>query len=142
MVSYVWPIALVVFSNTLYQICAKEVPGGVNAFATLTVTYLVGALASGVLFFVTGNGASLLQEYGRLNWASFLLGLVIVGLAAGWIYAYKAGWPVSTAFIVQSAILAGFLLLAGYLLYHEPLAWNKIAGVVICLIGLYVINYK
>lgn len=62
MVSYVWPIALVVFSNTLYQICAKEVPGGVNAFATLTVTYLVGALASGVLFFVTGNGASLLQE--------------------------------------------------------------------------------
>ena len=113
-----------------------------NAFATLTVTYLVGALASGVLFFVTGNGASLLQEYGRLNWASFLLGLVIVGLEAGWIYAYKAGWPVSTAFIVQSAILAGFLLLVGYLLYHEPLAWNKIAGVVICLIGLYVINYK
>ena len=142
MVSYVWPIALVVFSNTLYQICAKEVPGGVNAFATLTVTYLVGALASVVLFFVTGNGASLLQEYGRLNWASFLLGLVIVGLEAGWIYAYKAGWPVSTAFIVQSAILAGFLLLVGYLLYHEPLAWNKIAGVVICLIGLYVINYK
>lgn len=142
MVSYVWPIALVVFSNTLYQICAKEVPGGVNAFATLTVTYLVGALASGVLFFVTGNGTSLLQEYSRLNWASFLLGLVIVGLEAGWIYAYKAGWPVSTAFIVQSAILAGFLLLVGYLLYHEPLAWNKIAGVVICLIGLYVINYK
>ena len=142
MVSYVWPIALVVFSNTLYQICAKEVPGGVNAFATLTVTYLVGALASGVLFFVTGNGASLWQEYGRLNWASFLLGLVIVGLEAGWIYAYKAGWPVSTAFIVQSAILAGFLLLVGYLLYHEPLVWNKIAGVVICLIGLYVINYK
>ena len=142
MVSYVWPIALVVFSNTLYQICAKEVPGGVNAFATLTVTYLVGALASGVLFFVTGNGASLLQEYGRLNWASFLLGLVIVGLEAGWIYAYKAGWPVSTAFIGQSAILAGFLLLVGHLLYHEPLAWNKIVGVVICLIGLYVINYK
>ena len=142
MFSYVWPIALVVFSNTLYQICAKEVPGGVNAFATLTVTYLVGALASGVLFFVTGNGASLLQEYGRLNWASFLLGLVIVGLEAGWIYAYKAGWPVSTAFIVQSAILAGFLLLAGYLLYHEPLAWNKIAGVTICLFGLYVMNYK
>ena len=114
MVSYVWPIALVVFSNTLYQICAKEVPGGVNAFATLTVTYLVGALASGVLFFVTGNGASLWQEYGRLNWASFLLGLVIVGLEAGWIYAYKAGWPVSTAFIVQSAILAGALFLQAF----------------------------
>ena len=45
MISYVWPIALVVFSNTLYQICAKEVPAGMNAFASLTVTYLVGAVA-------------------------------------------------------------------------------------------------
>ena len=142
MFSYVWPIALVVFSNTLYQICAKEVPVGINAFASLTVTYLVGAVASGLLFLVTGNGANLLQEYGRLNWAPFVLGLVILGLEAGWIYAYKAGWPVSTAFIVQSAILAGFLLAVGYVLYREPLAWNKVAGVVICLIGLYVINYK
>ena len=142
MISYIWPIALVVFSNTLYQICAKEVPAGMNAFASLTVTYLVGAVASGLLFLVTGNGANLLQEYGRLNWAPFVLGLVILGLEAGWIYAYKAGWPVSTAFIVQSAILAGFLLAVGYVLYREPLAWNKVAGVVICLIGLYVINYK
>ena len=142
MISYVWPIALVVFSNTLYQICAKEVPAGINAFASLIVTYLVGAVASGLLFLVTGNGANLLQEYGRLNWAPFVLGLVILGLEAGWIYAYKAGWPVSTAFIVQSAILAGFLLAVGYVLYREPLAWNKVAGVVICLIGLYVINYK
>lgn len=142
MISYVWPIALVVFSNTLYQICAKEVPAGINAFASLTVTYLVGAVASGLLFLATGNGANLLQEYGRLNWAPFVLGLVILGLEAGWIYAYKAGWPVSTAFIVQSAILAGFLLAVGYVLYREPLAWNKVAGVVICLIGLYVINYK
>ena len=142
MISYVWPIALVVFSNTLYQICAKEVPAGMNAFASLTVTYLVGAVASGLLFLVTGNGANLLQEYGRLNWAPFVLGLVILGLEAGWIYAYKAGWPVSTAFIVQSAILAGFLLAVGYALYREPLVWNKVAGVVICLIGLYVINYK
>ena len=142
MISYVWPIALVVFSNTLYQICAKEVPAGMNAFASLTVTYLVGAVASGLLFLVTGNGANLVQVYGWLNWAPFVLGLVILGLEAGWIYAYKAGWPVSTAFIVQSAILAGFLLAVGYALYREPLAWNKIAGVVICLIGLYVINYK
>ena len=142
MISYVWPIALVVFSNTLYQICAKEVPAGMNAFASLTVTYLVGAVASGLLFLVTGNGANLLQEYGRLNWAPFVLGLVILGLEAGWIYAYKAGWPVSTAFIVQSAILAGFLLAVGYVLYREPLAWTKVAGVLICLIVLYVINYK
>ena len=60
MFAYVWPIALVVLSNTVYQICAKSVPG----------------------------------------------------LEAGWLFAYKAGWQVSTGFIVQSAILAVVLILS------------------------------
>ena len=140
MFSYIWPIALVIGSNIIYQICAKSVPEGMNPFASLTVTYLVGAVLSAVLFFVLGGGGSLLKEYGKLNWAPFVLGLVIVGLEVGWIYAYKAGWPVSTGFIVQSAILAVALLAVGYFLYHEALTWNKLVGIAICLVGLFFIN--
>ena len=140
MFSYVWPMALVVLSNTAYQICAKSVPGGMNPFASLTVTYLVGALASGLLYVALGDGGNILQEYTKLNWAPFVLGLVIVGLEVGWIYAYMAGWPVSTAFIFQSAILAGFLLMVGRMLYQEPVTLNKIIGIIICLIGLYFLS--
>ena len=133
-------MALVVLSNTAYQICAKSVPGGMNPFASLTVTYLVGALASGLFYVALGDGGNILQEYTKLNWAPFVLGLVIVGLEVGWIYAYKAGWPVSTAFILQSAILAGFLLMVGRMLYQEPVTLNKIIGIIICLIGLYFLS--
>ena len=35
MFSYVWPIAMVVLCNTIYQICAKSVPDGVHYIATL-----------------------------------------------------------------------------------------------------------
>ena len=140
MFSYIWPIALVIGSNIIYQICAKSVPEGMNPFASLTVTYLVAAALSAVMFFVLGGGGSLLKEYGKLNWAPFVLGLVIVGLEVGWIYAYKAGWPVSTGFIVQSAILAVALLAVGYFLYHEALTWNKLVGIAICLVGLFFIN--
>ena len=142
MFSYIWPIALVVLSNTVYQICAKSVPERINPFASLTVTYLVGAFASAVLYYALGSRGNLLKEYGKLNWAPFVLGIVIVGLEAGWIYAYKAGWQVSTGFIVQSVFLAAVLLLAGYFIYHESLTWNKIVGVGICLIGLVFINYR
>ncbi len=142
MFAYIWPIGLVVLSNVVYQICAKSVPEGINPFASLTVTYLVGAAASAVLFFVLGSGGNLLKEYGKLNWAPVVLGIVIVGLEAGWIYAYKAGWQVSTGFIVQSSFLAAVLLLVGYFLYREALTWNKLVGVAICLIGLVFINYK
>ena len=142
MLSYIWPIALIVLSNTMYQICAKSVPEGMDPFASLTVTYLVGAILSGVLYYALGNHSGLLKEYSKLNWAPIVLGIVIVGLEAGYIFAFKAGWQVSTAQVVQAAILAGVLLFVGWLLYHEAMTWNKIIGIVICLIGLVFINLK
>ena len=142
MFSYIWPIALVVISNAVYQVCAKSTPESVNPFASLTVTYLVGAAASAILYFALGSGGNLLKGYGKLNWTSFVLGVVIVGPEVGWIYAYKAGWQVSMGFIVQSAFLATALLLIGFFLYHEALTWNKLVGVAICLVGLVFINYR
>ena len=140
--SYIWPMALLVLSNTVYQICAKSVPEGMNPFASLMVTYLVGAVASAVLYFALGNENGLAKEFSKLNWAPFVLGIVIVGLEAGWIFAYKAGWQVSVGFIVQSAFLAVTLLVVGFFLYHEALTWNKMLGVAVCLAGLIIINYK
>lgn len=131
---------LVVVSNVVYQVCAKSVPENMNPLASLTVTYLVGAVASAILFYVLNNNGNMLEEYGKLNWAPPVLGIVIVGLEVGWIYAYKAGWQVSTGFIVQSAFMAVALIFVGYLLYHEAMTWNKILGVAICLVGLYFIN--
>lgn len=140
MFSYIWPIVLVVLSNVVYQICAKSVPDKINPFASLTVTYLIGAAASTVLFFLTNRGGSLIKEYGKLNWVPFALGIAIVGLEAGWIYAYKAGWQISTGSVVQGSLLAVALIFVGFLLYHEALTWNKLVGVVICLVGLVFIN--
>ncbi len=142
MFNYVWPVALVILSNVVYQICAKSVPKEMNPFASLMVTYIIGAIASAILYFVLGKNGNLVKEYSKLNWAPFVLGIVIVGLETGWIYAYKAGWQVSSGFIVQSAVLAVMLLVVGYFLYHEAFTWNKVVGVVICLIGLVFINYK
>ena len=140
--SYIWPMVLLIASNTVYQICAKSVPKEMNPFASLIVTYLMGAVASAILYFVLGSDGNLLKEYGKMNWAPVVLGIVIVGLEAGWIYAYKAGWQVSTGFIVQSAFLAITLLLVGFFLYREFLTWNKLLGTAICLVGLIFINLK
>ena len=140
MFDYVWPIALVVLSNTFYQICAKEVPEKMDPFASLTITYLVGAAVSFALFGLLNRGGSIVAEYQKLNWAPFVLGLVLVGLETGFIYAYRAGWTVSTAAIVQSAFLGVVLIFVGMLLYKEVITPTKVAGILICLVGLYFIN--
>lgn len=122
MFDYVWPIILVILSNVIYQICAKSIPTAANPFAALTVTYIVGTITSTIMYFALNKHGNLIKEFGRLNWAPFVLGVVLVGLEVGWIYAYKAGWQVSTAFIMQSSFLAILLIFVGLLLYNEPLA--------------------
>lgn len=140
MLNYVWPIALVVLSNVLYQMCAKHVPQDLNPFASLTITYLVGAAASTIMYYALNKQGSMIREFSKLNWAPFLFGIVIVGLEAGWIYVYKAGWKISVAPIVQSAFVAMILIFAGFLFYHEPLSWNKIVGAAVCIVGMLLIN--
>ena len=142
MFSYIWPILLVVLSNTVYQICAKGVPSEMNPFASLVITYLVGAAVSFVLFLVLGGRGSILAELRKTNGAPFVLGLVIVGLEVGFIYAYRAGWQVSMAQIVSASLLAVILIVVGRVLYHEAITWNKVAGILICLAGLGLINMK
>ena len=138
--SDIWPIVLIVASNILYQICAKSVPKDMDVMASMTVTYLVGAVCSGLTFFAMNRTPHLLQECSKLNAAPILLGISVVGLEVGYIYAYKVGWPVSIASTVQSAFLAVALIFVGALLYNETITLQKVIGVMICLAGLYLIN--
>lgn len=135
-----WPILLAVMSDVIYQVCAKSVPDRLNPFAALTITYLVGAIVSGVIFFLTGGKQSILAEWKNANWTAFVLGFAIVGLEAGSIYMYKAGWNLNTGYIVKSLILAMALIVVGYVLYKETLSPSKVIGVVLCLGGLILIN--
>ena len=140
MLSYVWPLLLVVASNTFYQLCAKSVPAELNPFASLTITYIVSAIASLLMFFIFRNGSTLAEEYKQLNWSSFLLGVVLVGLEAGCIFAYKNGWAVNSFQVVQGALLGVVLIFVGKLVFAEQITASKLVGIVICLVGLYFIN--
>lgn len=138
--SYIWPLGLVVLSNVAYNVCAKSVSSAINPLASLSITYIIGAVFATVLYFATTSEPNLLHEYTKVNWASFALGFAIVGLEVGYILAYKAGWPISTAATVQSAALAVILLAVGIIFYHEGISMNRILGIAICLVGLYFIN--
>lgn len=134
------PILIAVLSNTLYNICTKSTPQNLNPFASLSITYLVGALASVIMYFTTTKEPNLIAEYGKLNWSSFILGLAVVGLETGFILMYRVGWKVSTGQVVSSIALSVVLVFVGYLFYNESITFNKIAGIIVCMLGLYMIN--
>lgn len=140
--SYYWPILLIVGSNVCYHIAARSVPGFINPLASLTVTYIVAAVVSHLLFLWTNQGKPLMAEYTNLNWAAFVLGIVIVGLEFGNICMYKAGWNISIGSLVCNISLAVLLITVGILIYKEAMTLQQFAGIALCIGGLVLLNMK
>lgn len=142
MFNYIWPVALIVLSDTFYHICTKSSPESVHPMAVLTVTYFVGMVGCIALFFVLNRGGSLVAECRKLNWVPFVLGLAIIGLEAGSLYAYRNGWAVNTMSVVKASAVAAVLLFVGRFLYNEPITWNKIVGLALYVAAVFFINLK
>lgn len=139
--AYLWPLILIVVSNSIYHICAKSLPAKADPFAALTVTYLIGAVFSAALYFLLNRGsADLAQEWRSLNWTPYVLGFIVVTMEAGNVYAYRAGWSVNTLPVVQAACVAVLLLALGFLLYREGVTAGKLIGLALCVAGLFFLN--
>lgn len=136
------PIITVVCSSVIYHVCAKSTSPKINAFASLAVTYLIGAVVSAALYYLTSPTKRLAEELSRVNWATLVLGLAIVGLEAGNIFMYKVGWDISLGPLVTSSTLAVTLLAVGVLFYREELSLTKVLGIVLCVAGLILVNKK
>lgn len=135
-----FPIALIVVSNIFYHICAKSSPSRMDPFAMLVIAYILCAIISLVMYFITNQGGNLIRGFSYTNWTVIVMGLAIVGLEAGNIFMYRVGWNINTGYLLHSAIFAVALLIVGYLIYKEAITVNKVLGVLACLAGIYFIN--
>ena len=136
----IWPILVVILSNTFYNICMKSMPGDVNPFAALMITYLVATIISAIIFVFMVGPSNVGVEMSKINLTSVVLALAIVGLEVGYVFVYRAGWAVSTASVVANIGLACVLLIVGYFLYRENVSINQIVGIAVCMFGLILIN--
>ena len=137
----IWPILIVILSNTFSNICMKSMPDNVNPFGALMVTYLVAGLISAIIFVYMSKPSNVIFELSKINWTSVILAIAIVGLEVGYVFVYRVGWSVSTASVVANIGLACVLLVVGYLLYKENVSLNQIIGIVVCMFGLVLINF-
>lgn len=135
-----WPLLLIIASNCFYNICTKSMPENTNTFGALTVTYLASAALSTILLVNSAGFTRAIAEIHKVNWTSFALALCIVGLEAGYVFLYRAGWKVSSGALTANICLAVGLLLIGALLYKETISLRQFLGMVVCGIGLFLIN--
>lgn len=135
----IWPVLIVVAANTLYNITTKATPEEINPFASLSISYVIAAVCSLILFFVTAENKNIFTEIAKTNWSSLVLGAAIVGLEFGYICIYRAGWKMSIASLVANISLACVLLVVGLLLYREALSAKQVIGMGLCAVGMILI---
>ena len=141
MLQYYFPVIFVIAFNTIYHICAKNIPGNANPLALLVATYMIAAATSFVLFVATtGNNQSFVEQIKAITWAPVFLGFAIVGLEFGFILIYRVGWNLSLASLVCNAGVAMVLIVIGLLIYKEQINSYQVAGIILCLAGLALIN--
>ncbi len=139
---FYFSIALAVASSALYHFVAKSTPSNVNFTVSLLVTYAV-AFAFTLLtfvFFPIQNG--LASELGKLNWASIGLSVAVVGIEFGYLLMYRAGWNLGIAAPLVTVTAALILVPVAILLFKDKISWVNIAGIVVCLVGLVMLNWK
>ncbi len=139
---FYFSIALAIFSTLLYHLTQKMTPAGANPALALTATYLTSLVLCLFLFVFTPLTSGLKDSLGQLNWASFGLAFALVGLEVGFLLAYRAGWNISLAAIFVN--VAGTLLLVpfGVLFFKEKLTPVNLLGILVCIVGLVMVNWR
>ena len=133
------PIALVVAGNIAYHVGLKGMPSGIHPLSPLVVLFATSAVATLVFRLATDRGASLREEIALAGWRPYVVGIAIVAIELGFLLAYRAGWKISTAVVTANILVAIALLAVGALAFREPVTLSRLAGIVTCLAGLWLV---
>ena len=135
-----YPVLIIVASNVLYNVCTKSTPSGINAFASLFITYALAAIFCLAAFFLSAKDKNVFTELSKANWATLVLGVVIVGLEIGYILAYRNGWKMNTVSVTANISLAVILIFVALIFYKETITLRQIGGIALCAGGLLLIS--
>lgn len=137
---FIAPLLLNVFGNTIYNVAGKGTPEKINSFASLSLSYMVGMVLCVILFFVTNPGGNIFAAVSKANWASYVLGLTIVFIDLALILLYRVGWDVSIGSLIANIGVSLMSVVVGVLCFGEAMTAMKASGIVVCVLGLYVVN--
>lgn len=137
----IW-LGVAIAATVAYHIVMKLTPASANPYLSLAVTYAVVTMAFSAVYVALPGPAALREAVGQLNWTTLALGVVIVFLDLGFLLLYRGGFDVSLGQIVTQSAAALLLLLIGVAWLNEKLTLVNIGGILLCVVGLWLINKK
>jgi drug/metabolite transporter (DMT)-like permease len=136
-------LLLAIAGTVGYHLVLKVTPAGVNPLLSLMVTYaLVTLLFAVILAFAPTAAGEWRGELRQLNWTAVALALVIVVLDLGFLFLYRSGFEISLGALVTQSAAALLLLVIGVAAFRERLTLANLAGIALCVAGLWLVNRR
>lgn len=133
-------LALAITATVAYHLVTKLMPAGAHPIATLLVAYVFGSLLCAGILLATPSDAGLRGHFAQVNWTAPALAVVVIVIDLAFILLYRSGFPVSLGALVTQASAAIALIALGWLFFKDRLTATHLAGVVLCLAGLWLVN--
>ncbi len=136
---FVLSMVILVLSAATYQLAAKFIPHALSPWHVLTIVYLIGVVLSLIASFIDTSEQTLWQTLRASNWAVFVLGFAVVGIEAGYLLAFRSGWRLNVTGVFSNTAAAILLFPMGVLILKERMTTLNIVGLVVALLGLFLI---
>lgn len=133
-------LALAIASTVAYHLVTKLMPVDAHPIASLFVAYVFGSLLCAAILLAMPSAAGFRGHLAPVNWTAPALAVVVVVIDLAFILLYRGGFPVSLGALVTQASAAILLLALGWLFFKDRLTAAQLAGVVLCLAGLWLVN--
>ena len=139
---FYFSISLAVVSSVLYHLFQKLTSVNANPALALMVTYITSlVLCLGLIpFYPIKDGLG--NAFKQLNWASVALAFALVGLEVGFLLVYRSGWSLGIAGTATNVASALILIPIGLLIFKDKVTPLNLIGVVVCIVGLIMVNQK
>lgn len=135
-------LLLAIVCTVGYHLVLKLTPGGVNPLLSLMVTYALVTVTFAAILLLSPAAIEWRAELRQLNWTALALAVVIVGLDLGFLFLYRSGFEVSLGALVTQSAAALLLLAIGVAFFRERLSAANVAGLLLCLAGLWLVNRR
>lgn len=142
MTSFYSVLGFTVVSSLLYQTFQKLISPTVNPLFSLIVTYAIALVFSLILLPFFSLPTGILKQFQELNWATYALGLVIIGTEVGYLLVYRIGSNFSLTATTITALVTVLLIPIGFLLFKEKISILNMIGVVLCVGGIVLAQWK
>lgn len=133
---YYLSLIIASLAGVLYHVSQKSIHPKANPAVSMMITFSVALVGTIIWYLIDGSNNTWITDVKNTNWASFSLGLSLVGLEFGILLAYRSGWQISNFNLFFTFILAALLLPIGIMFFKETISMKTAIGMVVTIGGI------